>query len=53
MEEDAETLKKLVSKLDTTRMKAPSFLMVMTAVGTHAYLRTDGVIVVPVGSLKD
>jgi predicted AAA+ superfamily ATPase len=53
VEEGAKTLKKLVSKLDTTRMKAPSFLMVMTAVGTRAYMRTDGVMVVPVGSLKD
>lgn len=53
VEEGARTLKKLVSKLDTTRMKAPSFLMVMTAVGTRAYMRTDGVMVVPVGSLKD
>lgn len=53
VEEGAKTLKKLASKLDTTRMKAPSFLMIITAVGTRAYMRTDGVMVVPVGSLKD
>lgn len=51
--EAAKTLNKLTSKLDTTRMKPPAFRMVLTAVGTMAYRRTDGVIVVPVGSLKD
>ncbi len=39
--------------IDTEKMKAPSFLMVLTAVGEHAYRRTDGVIVVPIGCLKD
>ena len=53
VEEGAKTLKKLASKLDTTRMRQPSFLMVLTAVGSRAYRRTDGVIVVPLGSLKD
>lgn len=53
MEEGAKTLKKLASKLDTTRMKAPSFLMVLTAVGSMAYRRTDDVLVVPIGSLKN
>ena len=52
--EGAATLKALAAKIDTTRMKAPSFLMVLTGVGSYAYRRKeDGVLVVPVGCLKD
>ena len=46
-------LKTLAEKIDTTKMKKPSFKMVLTAVGQYAYRRTDGILVVPVGSLKD
>ncbi len=53
IEEAATTLKKLAKKIDTTRMKEPSFMMVLTAVGQFAYRRTDGVFVVPIGCLKD
>lgn len=49
----AETLKALADKIDTSKMKAPSFLMVLTAAGDYAYRREDGVMVVPVGCLKD
>ncbi len=47
------TLKALEAKIDTNRMKKPSFLMVLTAVGPYAYKREDGVYVVPIGCLKD
>lgn len=47
------TLKALEAKIDTERMKKPSFLMVLTAVGPYAYKREDGVYVVPIGCLKD
>lgn len=53
IEEGAASLKKLCGKIDTTKMKAPSFLMVITAVGAYAYQRKDGVMVVPIGCLKD
>lgn len=53
IEEGAATLNQLASKIDTTRMKNPSFRMILTAVGDRAYKRTDGVVVVPLGSLKD
>ena len=53
IEEGAANLKKLSSKIDTTKMKSPSFLMILTAVGTFAYRRVDGVYVVPIGCLKD
>lgn len=53
IEEGASTLKKLSEKIDTSKMKHPSFLMVLTATGDYAYKRPDGVLVVPVGCLKD
>lgn len=53
IEEGAENLKKLSNKIDTTKMKAPAFLMVLTGVGDYAYRRQDGVYVVPIGCLKD
>ncbi len=52
VEEGATSLKKLADNLDTTRMTAPSFLMVLVAVGSMAYKRADGVYVVPIGCLK-
>lgn len=53
IEEGATSLKKLKDRIDTTKMPEPSFLMVMTAVGDMAYTRTDNVIVVPIGALKN
>lgn len=51
--EGAESLKTLSSKIDSTRMKTPSFMMVLTGIGEFAYKRPeDGVLVVPIGCLK-
>lgn len=52
IEEGAANLKTLAQKIDTTKMKEPSFLMVLTGVGPYAYRRKDGVYVVPLGCLK-
>ncbi len=52
IEKGAKTLKDLASKIDTTKMKAPSFMMVVTGIGQYAYRRPDGVCVVPIGCLK-
>ena len=50
----AKTLKTLAGKIDTEKMKAPSFLMVLTGIGNYAYKRPeDGVLVVPIGCIKD
>ncbi|MBQ9583109.1 MAG: ATP-binding protein [Bacteroidales bacterium] len=50
----ARNLKKLSDKIDTTKMKKPSFMMVLTGIGDYAYKRPeDGVLVVPIGCLKD
>ena len=51
IEEAAQHLLKLRAKVDTEKMKEPSFLMILTG-GEFAYRRSDGVLVVPVGSLK-
>ena len=53
IEHGASTLLTLANKIDTDKMKAPSFLMVLTGVGQYAYRREDGVYVVPIGCLKD
>ena len=53
IEEGAKNLKDLAAKIDTDKMKHPSFLMVLTAVGKYAYRRKDGVYVVPIGCLRD
>ena len=52
-EEGAKTLKELAKKIDTTRMREPSFLMMLTGLGCYAYQRKDGVMVVPIGCLKN
>ena len=53
IEEGANNLNNLESKIDIKKMKKPSFKMVLTAVGQYAYMRADGVMVVPIGCLKD
>ena len=53
IEEGAQNLKKFSAKIDTKKMKKPSFLMVLTGTGKFAYRREDGVYVVPVGCLRD
>ncbi len=54
IKDGAENLKTLSDKIDTTKMKKPSFLMVLTGIGEYAYKRPeDGVLVVPIGCLKN
>lgn len=49
---EAVHLLELKNKVNTEKMREPSFLMVVT--GTEiAYRREDGVYVVPLGCLKD
>ncbi len=51
--EGAKTLKSFRDKIDTSKMREPAFLMVLTGIGDYAYRREDGVFVVPIGCLKD
>ena len=53
IEEGAKSLKSVESKIDTDKMLAPSFLMVLTGTGDYAYRRHDGVYVIPIGCLKN
>ena len=53
IEEGAKSLKTLASKINTEEMKNPSFLMVLTGTGDYAYRRHDGILVVPIGCLKN
>lgn len=53
IDEGAKALTTLAADIDTTRMKSPSFMIVLTGIGDFAYQRDDGVFVVPVGCLRD
>lgn len=54
IKDGAASLRTLADKIDTTKMKKPSFLMVLTGIGDYAYKRPeDGVLVVPIGCLKN
>ncbi len=52
IEEAARNLITLKNKIDTGRMKPPSFLMILTATG-YGYQREDGVYITPIGCLKN
>jgi len=52
IEAGAKNLIRLKDNVDTDMMKPPSFLMVLTA-GQFAVRRPDGVVVVPIGCLRD
>lgn len=53
IEEGAKNLLTLADRINTSKMKSPSFMMVLVAAGDYAYKRTDGIFVVPVGCLRD
>ena len=53
IEEGAETLKKVLRRIDTDRMGEPAFMAVVTGTDRYAYKREDGVIVVPLGALRN
>lgn len=54
IEEGAATLSALANKIDTVKMPAPAFMMILTGTGQYAYKRPkDGILVVPVGCLRD
>lgn len=53
IDEGAANLIKLRDKINTDKMKEPSFMMVLTATGNFAFRRKDGVYVVPITFLKN
>lgn len=52
IEEGAETLKSLASKIDIKNMSKPSFMVVLCAKAPFAYKRNDGVYVIPITALR-
>lgn len=52
IKEGAANLKALAAKIDTTKMPAPSFMMIVAGTGDFAYRREDGIFIVPIGCLK-
>ena len=52
IEDAASHLQELARKVNDEKMGKPSFLMVLTG-GEYAYQRKDGVLVVPIGCLKN
>ena len=52
IEDAASNLLKLASTVNTDKIGKPSFLMILTG-GQYAYRRKDGVLIVPIGCLKD
>ena len=53
IEDGAETLKKVLKRIDTTKMGEPAFMAVITGTDRYAYMRKDGILVIPIGSLRN
>ncbi len=53
IEEGVKSLKAMERKIDTDKMNSPSFLMILTGIGEYAYKRKDGILIVPIGTLKN
>ena len=53
IEEGAANLKKLKDRIDNEKMNEPAFMMVLCGVAPFAYKRNDGVMVVPIGCLRN
>ena len=52
LDQAAQNLKKLSKRIDSEKMKKPSFLMILTG-SKLGYKREDGILVVPIGCLKN
>ena len=53
IEEGANSLLKLRSRIDSEKMNEPAFMMVLCGIAPFAYRRSDGVFVVPIGCLRN
>ena len=51
IDKGANSLLKLASRIDEDKMGSPSFMMVLTGIGSYAYRREDGVVVTPISLL--
>ena len=50
--EGQRRLHELANEIDTKKMPAPSFMMIVVAEGDYAYEDTDGTLICPIGCLK-
>ena len=48
----ATSLNKLAKNIDTTKIKQPSFKMILTGLSNYTYKREDDILIVPVSYLK-
>ena len=53
IEEGANNLRKLRDRIDSEKMSEPAFMMVLCGIAPFAYRRSDDVLVVPVGCLRE
>ena len=53
IEEGAKTLKTVLRRIDTGKMGEPSFMAVITGTERYAYRRDDGILVIPIGALRN
>lgn len=52
IQDGINSLNRLTDSLDTEKMKAPSFRMVLTGIGDYAFRTKEGIDIVPIGSLR-
>ena len=53
IEEGVETLKGVLRRIDTSKMGEPAFMAVVTGTDRYAYKRDDGIMIIPIGTLKN
>lgn len=53
IEEGVKTLKNVLRRIDTSKMGEPAFMAVVTGTDRYAYKRDDGIMIIPIGTLKN
>ena len=53
IEEGVETLKGVLRRIDTSKMGEPAFMAVVTGTDRYAYKRDDGIMIIPIGTMKN
>ena len=53
IDEGVRTLKDVLRRIDTDKMGKPAFMAIITGTERYAYRRDDGIIILPLGALKN
>ena len=53
IDEGVKTLKDVLRRIDTDKMGKPAFMAIITGTERYAYRRDDGIIILPLGALKN